>query len=62
LNYLCTKKRSSPPDLGGAPKGQRRVDGILLLVLTVLYFPFRRRVARMAAGASYGTAKCSRLD
>jgi hypothetical protein len=22
----------------------------------------RRRVARMAAGASYGTAKCSRLD
>jgi hypothetical protein len=22
----------------------------------------RRRVARMAGGASYGTAKCSRLD
>ena len=39
---LCTKRRSSSIGLGGAPKGQRRLDSILLLVLTVLYFPFRQ--------------------
>ncbi|HEY5750011.1 MAG TPA: hypothetical protein VIU12_28280, partial [Chryseolinea sp.] len=29
------------PALGGAPKGQGRLNSILLLVLAVLYFPFR---------------------
>ena len=39
FEYLCAKRRSSPPGLGGAPKGQRRLDSILLLVLTVPLFP-----------------------
>jgi hypothetical protein len=44
---LCTKMRLSLPGLGGAPERQRRLDSILQLVRTVLYFPFEEMLKRL---------------